>query len=202
MSTRITIHWRTVATGALAAAIALSAACGGNGDTTSGGTNRGGSTAPSTSKPAESSKYPGTADGAKALLAEFVKPGADLPALSKQLEPSKADYEAVFEPSLSSKAETMYEPAWSSGQMVVQPKAGQTEVKLISATTDELKSWSGKAEDFPGGYKDVASHFKPGLTLYKFSFVEPGQDLGMAFDGLVYVNGNWRLFPKPYRLVA
>lgn len=200
MSTRITTRGRIAATGALALAMALSAACGGG---TSGGT----SSAPSTNgssapKPAESSKYPGTADGAKTLLAEFVKPGADLPALSKQLEPSKADYEAVFEPSLSSKAETMYEPAWSSGQMVVQPKAGQTEVKLISATTDELKSWSGKATDFPGGYKDVASHLKPGLTLYKFSFVEPGQDLGMAFDGLVYVNGNWRLFPKPYRLVA
>ena len=31
---------------------------------------------------------------------------------------------------------------------------------------------------------------------------EPGEELGMAFDGLTYVNGNWRIFPKPYRLAA
>lgn len=29
--------------------------------------------------------------------------------------------------------------------------------------------------------------------------LEPGQTLGMAFDGLVHVNGHWRLFPKPWK---
>lgn len=145
------------------------------------------------------STHPATEDGAKALLAEFVKPGADHAALSKQLRPSKADYDAVFEPELAAKADAVYGPVWDGGQMVIAPKAGQTEVKVFSATSDELKGWTGAAADFPGGYKDVAAQLKPGVKIYRFKFVEPGQDLGMAFDGLVNVNGHWRIFPKPWR---
>ena len=29
--------------------------------------------------------------------------------------------------------------------------------------------------------------------------VKPGETLGMAFDGLAFVNGHWRIFPKPWR---
>lgn len=145
--------------------------------------------------------YPGTEDGAKALLAEFVKPGADHATLSKSLRPSKADYDAVFLPDLAAKADAVYGPAWDGGQMVVAPKAGQTQVLIFPATSDELKSWTGAATEFPGGWKDVGAQLKPGVTFYRFKFVEPGQDLGMAFDGLAHVNGNWRIFPKPWRVM-
>lgn len=148
------------------------------------------------------SAHPATEEGAKALLAEFVKPGADHAALSKQLRPTKADYDAVFEPELAAKADAVYGPAWDGGALVIAPKAGQTEVKVFSATSDELKSWSGGAAEFPGGYKDVAAQIKPGVKVYRFKFVEPGQDLGMAYDGLVNVNGNWRIFPKPWRVAG
>ena len=37
---------------------------------------------------------------------------------------------------------------------------------------------------FGGGYAKLASHLAPGVVLYRFKFVEPGRDLGMAFDGL------------------
>lgn len=169
---------------ALALALAL-AGCGGSGG--------GGSTTSS------KSAYPGTEAGAKALLEEFVKPGADTATLSKSLRPTKADYDAVFMPDLAAKAEAVYGPAWDGGQLVVAPKAGQTQVLLGSATSDELKSWTGGASEFPGGWKDVGAQLKPGVTFYRFKFVEPGQDLGMAFDGLAYVNDNWRIFPKPWR---
>ena len=36
----------------------------------------------------------------------------------------------------------------------------------------------------------------------RFKFVKPGQTFGMAFDGLVYINGKWCIFPKPYRIDA
>ena len=148
------------------------------------------------------STHPATEAGAKALLAEFVKPGADHAALSKNLRPTAEDYKAVFEPDLAAKAESVYGPAWEAGQLVVAPKEGQTEVKVFSATSEELKSWSGGAAEFPGGYKDVAAQIKPGLKVYRFKFVEPGQDLGMAYDGLVNVNGHWRIFPKPWRVAG
>jgi hypothetical protein len=133
------------------------------------------------------------------LLKEFLKPGADHSALSKQLRPTTADYAAVFDPDLSTKLEALYGPAWEAGQLVLTPKPGQSELKLFSATSDEMKSGTGTAAEFPGGWKQVAAKLKPGLKIYRFKFVEPGKDLGMAFDGLIYVNGNWRIFPKPWR---
>jgi len=146
--------------------------------------------------------FPGTEAGATSLLKEFLKPGADHAALSKQLRPTSADYAAVFDADSSAKVAAVYDPAWEGGQMVVAPKAGQTEVKVFSATSDEMKSWSGNAAEFAGGWKDAAPKLKPGLKIYRFKFVEPGKDLGMAFDGLIYVNGNWRIFPKPWRALG
>ena len=197
----------TVIRATLLAALALAlAGCGGGGGNAGGNTagtsaNAGGRT---TGTPASSARsaHPGTDDGAKALLAEFVKPGADHAALSKALRPSKADYDAVFMPELAAKADTVYGPAWDGGQMVVAPKEGQTQVLTSSATSEELKGWTGGAAEFPGGWKDVGAQLKPGVKFYRFKFVEPGKDLGMAYDGLAYVNGNWRIFPKPWRVVG
>jgi hypothetical protein len=143
--------------------------------------------------------HPGTDEGAKALLNEFVQPGADHAALTKNLRPTKADLEAIFTADLAGKADAVYGPAWDSGQLVVAPKPGQTEVKIASATSEEIKKGTGAAADLPGGWKQVADKLKPGLRLYQFKFVEPGKDSGMAYDGLVHVNGNWRIAPKPWR---
>lgn len=145
--------------------------------------------------------FPGTEAGATGLLKEFVKPGADTASLSKQLRPTVSDYAAVFDADSATKIAAVYEPAWSAGQLVIAPKAGQTEVKVFSATSDEMKSWTGNAAEFAGGWKTVAPKLKAGLKIYRFKFVEPGQDLGMAFDGLIYVNGHWRIFPKPWRAI-
>jgi hypothetical protein len=202
----------TVIGSKLLAALALSLAlvsCGGGGDNTGSGTtntstNAGGSTASNTgsSTASNAKSYPGTEDGAKALLAEFAKPGADTATLSKALRPTKADYDAVFMSDLATKADAVYGPAWDGGQMVIAPKAGQTQVLVSSATSDELKSWTGGAAEFPGGWKGVGAQLKPGVTFYRFKFVEPGQELGMAYDGLAHVNGNWRIFPKPWRVMG
>jgi hypothetical protein len=143
--------------------------------------------------------YPGDEAGARALLAEFVKPGADHAALTKGLRPTKADLEAIFTTDLAAKLDTTYGPAWESGQLVVAPKEGQTQVQVFSAASEEIKSGAGGAADFPGGWKQVADKLKPGIHIYRFKFVEPGKDSGMAFDGLVHVNGNWRIVPKPWR---
>ena len=156
--------------------------------------------APAPARPAAPKlDFPGTADGAKALLAKFVAEGADTAALTTGLRPTSADYAAVFVGDAAKKAEAAYGPAWEAGQLVVRPKAGQTEVLLSQATTDQLKAGDEAAKAFPGGYAKVVDQLKPGLTLYRFKFVEPGKELGMAFDGLVYVNGRWAIFPKPWR---
>lgn len=149
-----------------------------------------------------SGKYPAGEEGAKQLLGEFLKPGADYAGLSKQLRPTKADYVSVYGAEAADKLAATYDPAWDGGQLVLKPNDGQTELKLASATSEDLKSGSGNAGEFPGGYKKVADKLQPGLTLYRFKFVEPGKDLGMSFDGLVHVNGHWVIMPKPWRALG
>jgi hypothetical protein len=146
--------------------------------------------------------FPGTEKGARALLERFVRPGADHAAMSRELRPTRADYDAVFTPDAAAKAHAGYEPIWESGVLVVRGKPEQTRVLVFSATTEDLRAYRGPAEQhFPGGYRRVAEKLKPGRTFYTFKFTAPGQDLGMAFDGLTYVNGNWRIFPKPWRVL-
>lgn len=196
--------WTKILSGKVLAALmfafaVLACGGGGGGNNSTGGSTTGTPSNTGGGSTSSTSAYPGTESGAKSLLAEFVKPGADNATLSKTLRPTKADYDAVFMSDLAAKADAVYSPAWDSGQLVIVPKAGQTEVKLAHATSDELKSWTGGAAEFAGGWKDVGAQLKPGVTFYRFSFVEPGKDLGMAYDGLAYVNGNWRIFPKPWR---
>lgn len=146
--------------------------------------------------------FPGTEEGAKALLAELLKPGADNAKLSASLKPTSADYAAVFASAeMAKKAETTYAGLWAAVEKdPIKPKEGQTELKVWKATTDELKAGTGDSNNFPGGYKSAAPHLKSGLTVYRWKFVKPGETLGMAYDGLYHVNGHWVLMPKPWRI--
>jgi hypothetical protein len=138
---------------------------------------------------------------ARALLQQFLRPGADAVALTQKLRPSSADYKAVFG-DMAAKAEAAFKSGWDAGAVVVHPKEGQSELKLWSASTEELRSGAGAAREFPGGYAKVAPHLGKGLTFYRFKFVAPGRSAGHAYDGLVYVNGRWVIFPKPYRILV
>jgi hypothetical protein len=143
----------------------------------------------------------GTEAGAKALLEAFLKPGADLAALTKPLLPTKADCEAVFVGDAAGKAAEAYSRAIATGQVVIRPNPGQTQLLLFSATTDDFKKRTDKAREFPGGYGMIAEKLKPGLAVYRWKFVEPGKTLGMAYDGLYYINGKWTWLPKPWRFL-
>ncbi len=149
-----------------------------------------------------SSGLPATEAGAKQLLQQFLTPGADHAALSKALRPTAADYAAVYGTDAAAKLDQAYAPAWDAGQLVVAPNEGQTELKMWKATSEELKAGTGEAAGFPGGYKEIASKLQPGQTLYRFKFTKPGEELGMAYDGLVHVNGHWVLIPKPWRALG
>jgi hypothetical protein len=85
---------------------------------------------------------------------------------------------------------------------VIGASPANTELALFKATTDELQQGAAAANEFPGGYKRIADKFKPGLTIYRWKYVKPGEKLGMAFDGLVNVNGHWVWFPKSWRILG
>ncbi len=150
-----------------------------------------------------SEKFPGTKDGAKALLQEFMKPGADTKNLTMQLRPTKEDYRAFYaDESIANRAETYFDKLWSSGNAVVAPKEGQTELKLLSATREEMSDDKGESTEFPSQLNGLADNFlKPNVTIYTFKFVKPGESTGMAFEGLTHLNGHWCLFPKPWKFL-
>lgn len=154
--------------------------------------------APST-RSAPQAPYPGTDEGARALMERLGAVG-DV-ALVSSLRPTRADYEAVFEPSFAARAERFYESRFWASQPSAMPfaKPGQTELRMWNATTEELRSWTPRVQaNFPGGYEKVKDEFRPGFTVYVWKLVKPGEQYGMAFNGLVFVNQHWAYFPKPW----
>lgn len=147
------------------------------------------------------SKYPGTEEGARQLLTDLRT--GDAKAMTAALKPTSADYKAVFTDDVAAKAEEGYGKLWSDPKVAIGADPANTELLLSKATSDDLKQWTPQAEaDFPGGYKRVGDKLKPGLTFYRWKYAKPGEKLGMAFDGLVHVNGRWAWFPKPWRVVG
>jgi hypothetical protein len=156
---------------------------------------------PSTAQSAASSTYPSTDEGAKALM-EALGTGND-PTLVQHLEPTTEDYQAVFEGDVAAKAERYYKAKlWNGSEVKVAAKPGQTDLKVFKATTEEIRAWSPDVEaNFPGGYRQIGSYLKPGLTVYRWKYTEPGDDLGLAFEGLVNVNGHWVWVPKVWQVL-
>lgn len=151
---------------------------------------------------AATSKYPGTEEGARQLLTDL-RTSSDAKGMTLALKPSSDDYKAVFVGDAAAKAEAGYEKLWSDPKAVIAASPANTELLLSKATTDDLQKWTSEAEaNFPGGYKRVADKFKPGLTVYRWKYAKPGEKLGMAFDGLVFVNNHWAWFPKPWRVLG
>ncbi|MGB0678489.1 MAG: hypothetical protein ACPGUV_02380, partial [Polyangiales bacterium] len=142
--------------------------------------------------------------GSSHLLGAFLASGANHAALSAQLKPAAADYAKVFvKVEMAKKAEAVYAGLWQAiAQSPIAPKPGQTALLVWQASTEELRAGKGDAREFPGGYQQAAAELQPGLTFYRFKFVKPGETSGMAFDGLVNLDGRWIIVPKPWRVTG
>jgi hypothetical protein len=146
---------------------------------------------------------PGTEEGAKTLLTAFHKASpTERAKIAEQLVPAAADYEAAFDAESAAKIKKANEEQFAKFKgKPVEIDPANTELLLVKATSDELKATPGHPE-FPGGYEKAGPHMKPGFTWYRWKYVKPGETSGMAYDGLVYVNGHWAWFPKPWRALG
>ena len=140
--------------------------------------------------------YPKTDEGAKALLQALPKN----PPLVLRLKPTTEDYRALFVGDAAAKAEQFYAAnLWNDAQgRAPTPRRPSCR----SSRPPARRSGPGRPPseaNFPGGYQQVGPHLKPGLIWYRWRYTEPGKDSGMAYDGLVHVNGHWVWTPKPWR---
>lgn len=137
---------------------------------------------------------------ARALLEAFLDPQADRVTLTARLKPTPDDVRAVYSAPLAERLVMAYAATFQPG-IAIGPKPGQTEVTLTASTTHALRDGAAELSDFPGGYRDVLGFFAEDVPIVRFRFVEPGQELGLSFDGLVKVHGRWVLMPKPWRML-
>lgn len=144
----------------------------------------------------------GTEAGARQVLNGLLQATSNEEGVERTLalRATSEDYAALFEEPLATDLEEMHAGMWAQ-KRAVAPKEGQTELLLWSATSEDLQNETGDAKEFPNGYKRAAKLLKPGITWYRFKFVKPGERIGMAFDGLAFVNGRWVFTPKPWRAV-
>jgi len=147
------------------------------------------------------SETAGTKANAEAFLNQFLNPSADRVALTAALKPTEADIRAIYAPELAEKLIPMYEGMFTPDAQI-GPKQGQTQVLVWRGTTGSLRDGNPVLEDFPGGYGDVRPYLQGDYPIVRFKFVKPGESIGMAFDGLVHVNGRWVFMPKPWRALG
>ncbi len=149
----------------------------------------------STKAPADK---PGSEAQARALLMRFFEPNADLVALTAAILPTEAEVHMVYKDPLASLMAASYAAQLKPG-IKFGPKPEHDDLLLVYATTAGLQRGDAVLREFPGGYKDVVQYFKTDVPIVRFKFVTSGKTIGLAFDGLVYVNEHWVIMPKPWR---
>jgi len=118
----------------------------------------------------------------------------------EHLCPKLEDYEQVFQPDAVYLAQQGYELIWSESPFP-EPKPGQEQVLVYSALAEELGSESERSQLFPGGYQRIAQNLLPHRLWLTWKYVKRGENSGMAYDGLVWLEGRFAWFPKPWRVL-
>lgn len=92
-----------------------------------------------------------------------------------------------------------------TNKMPIEPMSSeQSETLITGATTKEIlkDKWSVAVyENFHGGYHKLTEFLNSGLTIYQIKLVKLNESSGMRFDGFVYVNKHWVIFPKMWRII-
>ena len=113
------------------------------------------------------------------------------------LRPTEPDYDALFSPDLAGRLFEHYEPLWNQPPRV-SPGPARRELRVHACPASLLGSENSFSRPFPGGYRAVAPLLRPDSVWLCWKYCAPGSQSGLAFDGLVHVNGDWVWFPKVY----
>lgn len=113
--------------------------------------------------------------------------------------PSEEDCALLFEPQIAGDvAKALKTQSWPTGGIEAQP-AG---VEDVFAGPAGLLRWPNPVSDrFPRGYRSIAGWMKPGRIWLGWTVELPSGGT-VRFDGLVFAEGRWIFFPRPWRIVA
>ncbi len=139
---------------------------------------------------------------ASILLARFLDPAlaAQSMLMARALQPLPEDYARVFAAGVADQARDGYSVLWENlPTWPVRPD--QTRLVVSVARAEDFAEKNDRADLFPGGYQSVAPHLLPGRIWVCWEFISPGRDAGVAFDGLVPLDGRWAWFPKPWKVL-
>ena len=120
-------------------------------------------------------------------------------ALTLALRPREDDYRQAFMGPSADQARLAYEPLWSQAP-IIEPQEGQTQLRVAVAAAEDLAVDGPVAQAFPGGYRHIVGRISSGTCWVAWQFLRPGDTSGLQFDGLVYLEGRFAWFPKPWRM--
>jgi hypothetical protein len=131
--------------------------------------------------------------GARAteLLATLRNAG---PRATAALKPRPEDLAKVFAAEIVPAIVAHYAPLWS-GVVEITARPDQTAVLAYVSLARDLRVTT----TFPGGYQQLASRLVPDRVWIAWKYVTPGERIGMAYDGLVWIEDHFAWFPKPWR---
>lgn len=120
--------------------------------------------------------------------------------LIEKLKPRDADYAAVFVGDAAKRARDGYALLWQNPPKALG-KPNQTRVKAFAAQADAFATDNEFSREFPGGYRGIAAQLQPDKIWVAWKLFEAGGELGMSYDGLVWLRDHWAWFPKPWRVL-
>ena len=117
---------------------------------------------------------------------------------SEALKPRPGDYARVFTPDVADGLAAAYKRLWDEGKPAPHPKAHHDTLQLSIAQAADFVTWNEPAKRFPNGYRDLAAYMQPERIWFAWRFHQAGKSIGMAYDGLVWMDDHWAWFPKPW----
>lgn len=120
----------------------------------------------------------------------------------RTVRPRPDDYAKAFRAPLAAAAAQEFAKLWAEPLSLRHPRPEQSQLLLDLAPAGMLASDNELSNRFPGGYQTLAPHLVPHRVWARWKLVRPGETVGMAYDGLVWLDDHWAWFPKPYRVLS
>jgi len=120
----------------------------------------------------------------------------------QKLKPRDEDYAKVFQGESATRARKAYEKLWSRGLNMDLPTSSYSDIVCDVAPAGMLTERNELSHRFPGGYLAIAHKLDPHRIWVAWQYRRPGEEAGLAYDGLVWIDDHWSWFPKPYRYLA